>query len=158
FRSRQKQPPATSVLGESVVVKIRVKAEQRKLEPVLPARLPVTRPLVATVRRQDRLHVQFETNRLLFSGSNQTDRTHRQPDRHEQGCQPTKLLKSKSHGKHSRKGGGKVIAYKAGTNPTGPIHSSQQSDRTANHIWSAATCRRFPPRCFPFHPSTSFPE
>ena len=57
--------PAARFGGECVEIEIVIEPEQRKLEPVLPARLAVTGAGVATLARENRLDILLEGDRQL---------------------------------------------------------------------------------------------
>jgi hypothetical protein len=60
-----KNPPSAGVLRQGSVVKIGVKAEQRQLKAVLPARLAVAGPRAAPLGNQDWLYVELKADRLV---------------------------------------------------------------------------------------------
>lgn len=69
-RCRQSQigRRAASIRRQSGEVEVGVESQQRKLESVLPALLAMTGACVASPRRQDRLHIQFEAHLLRRIG------------------------------------------------------------------------------------------
>ena len=60
FRGRVHDAPAACFLDESVVVGLRIEAEDGELEAVLPAGVAVTACRVTAIARQERLDVVFE--------------------------------------------------------------------------------------------------
>ena len=61
---RQKNPPTSGFASEGREIKIGIKPQKRQLKTVLAAGLPVTRPGIASVSRENRLNVPFKIDRF----------------------------------------------------------------------------------------------